>query len=56
MSRTVKSEWVVDHRGASDVGVTGWEARRQNKLKGGQGASETGAQVHFMTFSAQMGW
>lgn len=50
MSRTVKSEWVVDYRGASDVGVTEWGARRQSKLKGGQGASETGAQAHFLTF------
>lgn len=41
---------MVDHRGASDVGLTGWGARRQSKLKGGQGASNTGALAHFLTF------
>lgn len=47
MSRTVKSEWVVDYRGASDVGVTEWGARRQSKLKGGQGASELVSRLTF---------
>lgn len=56
MSRTVKSEWVVDYRGASDVGVTEWGARRQSELKRGARSQRNWCPGSLSDFLSQPRW